>query len=282
MLQPKPLFIFAALALTTGCGSDSLSQSWQLDRLRILAVRAEATVAPTVLFDQVDYTSQPLDSTGPAEPQPGQTVSFQSLQFVPQGLEIETLWLACLPEEADDFGCDVSSDDAFIGYEPYFAPSWTPGADVLDEMSEQEQTEGLSAFIQLIALPAGSLEETDTGSSDLSDLEDSDEVEIAYKRMPVSLSPTPNHNPDLDAVTVDSVEIGTGDSLQATRAQTYELDVMLAADAVETYSYTTSEGSIEEREEEPYLSWFVSCDADTLAAGDGCTTGTMWSTNSLH
>ena len=79
------------LLLGTGCSLESLSQSWELDRLRVLGVRAI-----------------------PAEPQPGQETVFESLVYIPEGTELETtIWFACLPENGSEFGCTKCGDGLF-------------------------------------------------------------------------------------------------------------------------------------------------------------------------
>ena len=153
--------------ILSGCAASELSPSWYLDRLRILAVQAT-----------------------PAEPQPGETVTFQSLVYVPPGQELEgVIWFACLPENADEFGCAIDPDafaevdpknpdldalieSGFIGFEPFLAPSWTPPKDLLDDFDERSAQEGLNALITLSALPT--------------EAEDDGDVELAYKRVPVS------------------------------------------------------------------------------------------------
>ena len=64
--------VFTAM-IWSGCGGSEMAEEWQLDRLRILG--AQAT---------------------PAEPAPGETVTFESLVFVPEESELESLlWMAC-------------------------------------------------------------------------------------------------------------------------------------------------------------------------------------------
>ena len=65
----------STLALA-GCGANGLAQAWQLDRVRILGVRAT-----------------------PAEPRPGDRVTFESLVYTPAETQLGgVLWFACLPE----------------------------------------------------------------------------------------------------------------------------------------------------------------------------------------
>ncbi|MEC7948212.1 MAG: hypothetical protein VX265_11660, partial [Myxococcota bacterium] len=44
----------------------------------------------------------------PAEPRPGDRVTFESLVYTPAETQLGgVLWFACLPEGADDFGCEL-------------------------------------------------------------------------------------------------------------------------------------------------------------------------------
>lgn len=255
-MTPRPLLLATAVALT-GCGLDSMAQEWQLDRLRVLAVRGE-----------------------PAEPRPGDVVSFESLVYAPADDPLGgVIWFACLPTAADDFGCvvdtaaleafatldpatatpeeltaalEAAQDAGLIGFEPGFAPIWATPVDALAGLSEAEQKEGLTATINLTALPAES-----TG-----DLSDVDAVELAFKRVPISLADTPNHNPDVQAIVVDGISTadgeGTADNPISVRGgKAISLEVVLADDAVEDYSYTAVDGTVEDRTEEPYFAWYT-------------------------
>ena len=75
---------FVLSFLLAGCTVDELSQSYQLDRLRILAVRAT-----------------------PAEPRPGETITLEAYTYDPEDHDLGILWFGCLPDSADEFGCTV-------------------------------------------------------------------------------------------------------------------------------------------------------------------------------
>lgn len=241
----------ASLTLCTGCGAQDLAQSWQLDRLRILGVAAE-----------------------PAEPQPGDTVTFSSLVYLPYGEELSgVVWFACAPESADDFGCslDPSVTEAFsgdldsltpeeqaalfqqaveaglIGFEPLFAPTWPVPEDALDGLTDAEKVEGLSAFINVTALPE--------------DAESDADVELAYKRVPVSLNPSPNQNPAFNQLLFQDDQ---GNAIEAIdgvfpieQGASYTIRPLLEEGAVEDYVFITSEGVEEARTEEPYVTWYT-------------------------
>jgi hypothetical protein len=241
------------LALTTaaitlaGCSTTQLSSSWVIDRLRILAVRAE-----------------------PAEPGPGDTVTFEGLVVSPDA-EIEmVMWIGCLGSDLDVFGCEIDAsiledigdldpeqmspeellelyqtlqDAGLMGVEPYLPPSFTVPDDILDELSEEERNEGLSLFVQVTAMPQGA-----SGQ---------DDMELGLKRVPVSDAATPNHNPVIETLLVDGVALTPGTVLELEAGQPYLFEPVLADDAIETYQYLVSDGAWEERTEEPYFSIYV-------------------------
>lgn len=245
--QPASL-LFAAL-LSAGCYvKPVLSESWQLDRLRVLAVKSE-----------------------PAEPQPGEDVTYSSLVYAPDGASVSTIWFACLPDAASDFGCDIdpalleSLEDlkpdelsaeelaalyeqlveaGLIGFEPLFPPSWTAPEGALDGLDEIAAKEGVSALVTVQAFP--------------DDAQDASDVELAYKRTPISLADTPNHNPDFESWTVAGQQVADGGTVSASAGEAISIAAVLADDAIEDYRYTNEDGSVEDRTEEPYFTWYAS------------------------
>ena len=225
--------------LHIGCVQEELSQNWQLDRTRILAAKAE-----------------------PAEAQPGELVRFQSFVYTPENIE-SVVWFACLPESASDFGCSIDptllesmqSDEepdfnalleaGFAGAEPTFPASWTAPEDALEGLSEAQSNDGLSAFVTLSAIPEGADENT--------------EIEVAYKRFPISSSSTPNQNPIVESLSIDGVVYSQEEVFLATTGQTYTISPNFSEDHIETYRFLNREGIHEDRTEEPYFSWFTDC-----------------------
>ncbi|MBT3223829.1 MAG: hypothetical protein HN348_32575 [Proteobacteria bacterium] len=219
-----------------------LSPGWLVDRPRVLAIQAE-----------------------PPEVQPGEQAAFHAL--VAGALEDQTstiIWLACPPTTAGGigFGCDLDLADVdletatieellelgFIGFEPYLMPYYTPNQDLLDGLEEgREKNEGLHVLIQVSVLP-----EDMEASAEL----DFNEVEVAYKRLVVSESTTPNENPGIATFTVDGVPIPEGAVVEVDTFQNYELSLILRDDAAPEYEYIDHEGNVEIRQEEPYISWF--------------------------
>ncbi|NCG22432.1 MAG: hypothetical protein GWP91_25735, partial [Rhodobacterales bacterium] len=197
MTNPARLCFVSALLLT-GCGANTMAQEWQLNRLRILAVRSI-----------------------PAEPQPGDRVTFESLVYVPTGQSLEgVLWFGCIPQGDIGFGCtfdesaladlegldprttdptelaaalEALEEAGFIGFEPFLAPAWQVPLDALGGLTDAQRQEGVNAIINLTATP---------GFEDGSE-PDSADIEIAYKRIPISEAETPNHNP-----TITDVQVG--------------------------------------------------------------------------
>jgi hypothetical protein len=243
----------ASLGLSAvGCGGSDLAQEWQLDRLRILAVRAT-----------------------PAEPRPGDTVTFERLMYVPPETTLETVtWFGCLPDGSVGFGCEFDPailDDfadldfasatpeelaelfaaleaaGFIGAEPGFAPTWQAPADALDGLTEAQRQEGRNAIVNITAVPTVNAE---------------DDTELALKRVPVSENDTPNTNPDVLGITVEGKGLlggsGTVDDPYLLKAGSeVKLLPEIADDAVEEYTYITTTGEVEARTEEPYWSWYT-------------------------
>jgi hypothetical protein len=141
-----------------------------------------------------------------------------------------------------------------IGIEPLFAPSYVPEATILDDLTDIDRLEGVSVTIQLSAFPEDMLESTDTAI-------DYDNIEVAYKRLVVSEAETPNLNPEIAAFTVDGTAVPPGAVVEVDQGQLYEIGIALPTESVETYSFTTSAGAIEERVEEPYVTWFTTGDS---------------------
>lgn len=248
------MLIFALPGLLlSACTTSELSESWHIDRLRVLAVAAE-----------------------PAEPRPGDRVTFTSLVVSPDVPVATTVWFACLTG-GDDYGCSIdpalldgldpmdelSAEDlealyeaGFIGAEPYLPPVWNVPLDALDALAPEDRLEGVTAIVNLTAIPEGD------------DLDQSD-LELAYKRVPVSEAVSPNHNPAILAITVDGVEIPQGTIVSLDRGQPYTIAVSMAHDAVETYPFVNEDGIEETRTEEPYLTWYAE-------AGEFDQTNDLW------
>lgn len=263
-MRPRLLAPLLALGLSGACYQrPDLDDSWYLDRLRVLAASAE-----------------------PAEPQPGQEVSFDALIWSPEGDPELVIWFACLPEGSTDFGCTVDEETmsslegadptqmspeelaellatleeaGLIGVDPYLAPAWTAPADALDGLTETQQLEGVSAVITLQAIPA--------------DAESDADVEIAYKRMPISLATTPNNNPAMTGILANDELLADGAALTVSTGEQVTLAPGLAADAIEDYSYLGDDGVEETRTEEPYFTWYTSAgtldDSATLCDESG-------------
>ncbi|MES2637943.1 MAG: hypothetical protein V4850_00610 [Myxococcota bacterium] len=229
------------LLLLLACQTIDLADEWDLDRLRLLAVRAD-----------------------PAEPRPGDTVTFTSLGYAPEGAWT-AIWFACvagtemgcsfdaaLLEGVDDLESMTPEEQAeliaalqaagLIGVQPGFEPSWVVPEDALTGLSEDEALEGTSATVQITLTTASADEEGDT--------------ELVLRRIPISLAPTPNINPDIGTFEVDGAGLPAGEGLTASAGQAYELTALLYGE-LEEYAYVTTEGVEEMRTEELEWRWYT-------------------------
>ena len=220
--------------LFMGCAGTDLSAAWQLDRLRVLGLRAI-----------------------PAEPAPGQFTTFESLIYTPDEMTVSVVWFACLSQSADAFGCEIDDselsnmedaeiedliDAGFIGFEPGFPPTWVPPTEALDDLSEEDKLEGENAIVNIIVSPDGG---------------DEDDALVAFKRLVVSLAETPNHNPEVTGITLEGKLMPDGSPLLASPGQSYTLVPNLAPDAIEDYTFINTAGESEQRTEEPYFTWYT-------------------------
>ena len=258
---------WAAMLALMGCGTTELSQSFNLDRIRLLGVRAAVAEEPDPILG------------GRAEPRPGETVAFTALTYFPDGQDFGgALWFACLPEGELAYGCEVddealtafedldesaSAEDylaavqaaqaaGVIGFQPLFDPTWTVPDDALASLTEAERTEGTNAFINVTLFGT----EGDTGETD------DENAEIGFKRMPISEAGTPNHNPDIVDFAVDGERLNGAEGFSAARGQTYTLDPVLPDGHIETYSFVNRDGESVYRAEEPYFQWYTEPGSD--------------------
>ena len=115
------------------------------------------------------------------------------------------VWFGCLNESATSFGCTVDPDlldglsepptdpseqlawftelqeAGLLGFEPALPPTWTILEEALDTLEEADKVEGVSAFLNLTVIPT--------------EAENDEDIEVAFKRYPISLNPEPNENP---------------------------------------------------------------------------------------
>ncbi len=230
------------LLFLLACSRIEVSESWQIDRLRILAIAAE-----------------------PAEPRPGDTVRFRSLVLSPNRPVECVAWVGCSAEEGFGCGLEGLSGDSgagalassFLGIEPFSPPVWQVPLDFLDGLPEADREEGVPGIITTIAITdCSALQDASAETANELLSGDIDSSEIGFKRVPVSLATTPNHNPTVVGITVDGIEVASGVRVELDRKQTYSMTVALADDAVESYKYRNGDGEVEDREEEPYFSWY--------------------------
>lgn len=252
----------ATLALTlAGCpiGNNKyakpkdLSPSWRIDKLRVLAVRAD-----------------------PPEILPGETATFTALVTDPDGESGAIVWLACPPDDNGGigFGCSIdpsfdftnaTPDDlaaaGFIGFEPLIPAVYTAPADLLDGLDEFQQRDGEYVLVQIAVLPKALLDEGFDGASF-----DFNELEAGYKRLVVSTETQPNHNPVVSALLVDGVAIPEGTVVEVDAGESYKLTPVLQEGSVEIYDYTDDDGLTTKRNEEPYFEWYADGGTVTVSA----------------
>ena len=242
-----PLFLLA------GCDLPQMAEEWQLDRLRLLAIAAE-----------------------PAEPVPGDKVTFTSLQFVPDSdgapAEWSSAWFACV--DGDEEGCtldpalvdqlehadqltqtellallDQLRAAGFVGVQPGMDLEWDVPLDALDGLSDAEALEGRSATVDVSLATA-------------------DDNELVLKRIPVSRATTPNHNPGVAPIEIDGNAVDPSVSLALDSGNNYDVHAALSGDP-ETYTYVTTAGATESRTEKPSWRWYTSCGVLTYPADTG-------------
>ncbi len=246
MNKHMPIALLLLPLSNMGCAVQEMAQAWQLDRLRILGVQADK-----------------------AEASPGDTVSFGSLVYHPESEDVEgVVWFGCLGDSATSFGCTIDpaileglnepptdsesqlewftelQEAGLLGFEPALPPSWEIPDNALETLDEIDQVEGLSAFLNLTAIP--------------SNAEDDADIEVAFKRFPVSTNPEPNQNPLLKSFVINGTEY-TEEEIPVVQAnETVTLDVVFEDTAIESYTYTNPDTGVSEtRTETPYLSWYT-------------------------
>lgn len=229
-----PLVLLASCVINGGKHQRprDLEESWSITKPRLLGVRSF-----------------------PAEPRPGDTVTFEGLLVDPTDTIETVLWLACPTDGGGNgFGCTQDDDTELVGIEPFQAPSYTVPVDLLDGLSEQERREGAYILVQVTGLPA--IDPAQLADFDFEDI-DFNEVEAGYKRLVVSEATTPNSHPVLGAFTADGEPLAEGAVLEVDPSQEVEIGVQLDEDTIETYEYLNTDGELEVRTEQPYVTWYT-------------------------
>lgn len=278
-------FLIAGLILG-GCTRTELSQPYNLDRIRLLGVRAV-----------VGESSDPVLGTL-AEARPGQTATFSALHYFPEGNDFGgAFWFGCVPDgelaagcELDDAALDsfdgldensttedflaaiqAAQDVGVLGFQPLYDPFWTIPEDALEGLTEAERIEGTNAFVNvsLFASP----EDTGFLSDDLlaGDMPDADSTEVGFKRMPISEASTPNHNPDITDFIVAGEALNGANGFTAQAGLTYVIEPIVPEGHTETYSFVNRDGETVFRTEELYFQWYTetgSADQDDFASFD--------------
>ena len=245
-MKNRSILLFMTSLSVTGCSVQEMAQAWQLDRLRVLATQAT-----------------------PAEAAPGDTVAFKSLIYQPDNESLEgVVWFGCLSESATSFGCTLDpevldglsdpptdpsdqvawftelQEAGLLGFEPALPPTWEIPEEALDTLEEPERIEGLSAFLNLTVIPT--------------EAENDADIEVAFKRYPISLNPEPNENPLLSHFLINGTEYSSNETPKIKVNGTLALDVAFQEGSIEEYTYTNPDTGVSEtRTETPYLSWYT-------------------------
>ena len=246
------------LPLILGCSEDELSEPWQLDRTRILAVRPTVQGEPDLVLGTR------------AEGRPGETLSFEALTYTPDDEPIGgVMWLACLDEENPNVVCNLTiltgktkttraSTQSPDSSDSSPSPPSFPSRGCSTAFPKRTE-EGIPALVNVIAIPESEMEkfEDEDEDEEAGPKLDVDNYEIAFKRVPVSESTTPNHNPDIVDFVVAGERLNGAAGFTARTEKTYIIEPLLAEGHIETYRYRASSGEVEFRTEEPYFSWFT-------------------------
>jgi hypothetical protein len=125
---------------------------------------------------------------------------------------------------------------------------------MLEGLDEEAAREGLYVLIQVVAAPETILQGVIDDPSSFEEVDET-EVEIAYKRLVVSLATTPNQNPEVASFTLDAISMPAGVEVQIDAGEPYELGITIPDGAREVYTFLNSDGVEEERVEEPYATF---------------------------
>jgi len=199
------------------------------------------------------------------------------------------VWFGCIPDGGVGFGCEIEQDSnidlgadpedmppeerqewqaslaasGFLGMEPGPPPSWDIPTDVLDGLSEIEKAEGVNGLLTITVLGETEPSDTsslagDTGATDTSsDLANESTPEIALKRLQISESSTPNHNPDITGFQIGNLPVVNGGGVSLPPNSTITISPVLSPTSIEEYTFLTVNGSSESRTEEPYVTWYI-------------------------
>ena len=214
-----------SLFLSSGCvvgdplpSPRDLDQSWLVNKPRILAARAE-----------------------PAEPRPGDVVTFEALFPDPTGEITTTLWVACPPSDEADLlvacmpdieattatkGEEPSNGALIIGVQPGFEPTYEVPLNVLDQA--EDKNEGEIITIQIVGMPDIDLE-MDTGTE-----LDLNVFKIATKGLVVSEALTPNNNPVVVDFFVNGASVD-GQTVKIEVDTTITLEAKLKDESLQSY-----------------------------------------------
>lgn len=250
--------LWVALLSSTlfSCGP-GFDPSSLVDELRVLAIRAE-----------------------PAEVLPGQTFSYRALVANPQA-DAQPLifnFVQCTPSAE---GCleysealERSGGDEAAAQNDYNKTSIRFGLDFGSATTLEPVGANLTASTSILE-GASNPEEGENAQGNFiickGDACGSESAEafgadalLALKRVRISQSESPNHNPEISGLRYGSDVGEPGDELVANQGRfpvQAQVPVSLWAElpesAVESYAYLNDDGQVEDREERPYLRWYA-------------------------
>jgi len=233
------------LALLVSCGwnSTSFEPVALVDKLRVLAVRAE-----------------------PPDVAPGGTTLLSALVVDPDegSRPLTRLWLVCDPDPANptlsacsQFATARDPSQFLAGNVPGVhvvageRPTYSAPDDALAALrpGSLEYNRGVEATVLLVLL-----------QGDLSAARDPSRMLFAIKRIRI-LDPAvqaPNRNPVLEAVTMDGLPLAAVDETQAVSGATVSLAVSASADSAEPFVRFLPDGTRADETESLVVSWYAS------------------------
>ena len=216
------------LMFTAGC-NPSLPSRALVDDLRVLGVRAE-----------------------PPEAAPGQTITFDALVG---DVEVpvrpyRNAWAICTPDEEGVATCANPARVMVLGTGS--TATWTVPLDMLDGLTAEQAAIGRDVFV-VFGIELDGIEGPPREG----------EHDVAFKRVRISTSPSPNRNPRIDALLLDGT--ASDSRLRVDPGSTAELLVLASPDSREPY-----EVGGEPQQEETRYTWLITRGSvgDAVSWGD--------------
>jgi len=150
-------------------------------------------------------------------------------------------------------------------------PPLTYSSRALDGLTSREAQEGVNAQLTVLVCESGVCMDQETQGEGAQGMAGGfspealayvlppDQSFVAVKRTRISAAAPGdrNRNPTLEGLEVDGTLYRSGDRVVLPSSAIVTLTPVLAAGAIEAYTYTTTEGTVEDRCEAPYFSWYA-------------------------